>query len=406
MVAMRVLFSTTAGSGHFGPLVPFALACREAGHEVKVAAPASFTESVAGAGLEHAPFADVPPEVLGPLFGRLPTMPREEANEVVIADVFGRLGAQAALPGVTHTIATWKPDLVVREFCEFGSLAAAEQAGVPHVEVAIGLSDGFASAMPTLASPLTELDGIAGLVKGTTSRALASAPVLTCVPAGFDGNGDGDGDGDDGGRTGLDSGAPGRLWRFREVSCATTRSSLPPSWGDPDLPLVYVTFGSVAAGLPPFAGVYRAALEALAGAPVRVLMTTGSGCDLSSIGPVPSNARVEQWWPQIDVMAQAAAVVGHGGFGTTMTSLANGVPQVVVPLFAFDQFLNAGRIAATGTGVCLEGGPDAIADLASSVARVIDEPEYGIRARAMAAEMDALPPVASSVAVLEQLATR
>ena len=31
---MRVLFSTTAGSGHFGPMVPVARACRDAGHDV------------------------------------------------------------------------------------------------------------------------------------------------------------------------------------------------------------------------------------------------------------------------------------------------------------------------------------------------------------------------------------
>jgi hypothetical protein len=32
--AMRVLVATTAGSGHFAPLVPFAAALRDAGHTV------------------------------------------------------------------------------------------------------------------------------------------------------------------------------------------------------------------------------------------------------------------------------------------------------------------------------------------------------------------------------------
>ncbi len=36
---MRVLFSTTAGAGHFGPMVPVAHACLAAGWEVAVAAP-------------------------------------------------------------------------------------------------------------------------------------------------------------------------------------------------------------------------------------------------------------------------------------------------------------------------------------------------------------------------------
>ncbi|MEO7423214.1 MAG: hypothetical protein ABIU87_12595, partial [Ornithinibacter sp.] len=73
---MRVLASTTAGAGHMGPLVLFARACVDAGHEVIMAAPASFADSVAAAGFDHCPFPDVPPEVLGSVFGRLSTLPQ------------------------------------------------------------------------------------------------------------------------------------------------------------------------------------------------------------------------------------------------------------------------------------------------------------------------------------------
>jgi len=44
-------------------------------------------------------------------------------------------------------------------------------------------------------------------------------------------------------------------------------------------------------------------------------------------------------------MPLASALVGHGGFGTTMIGLAAGVPQVATPVFSADQFLNAQRIA-------------------------------------------------------------
>ena len=84
---MGVLFSTTAGAGPFGPMVPVARACRDAGHEVKVAAPVSFTAAVAAAGFDHAPFADVPPEVLGPIYSRLAQVPREEANQTVMGEI-------------------------------------------------------------------------------------------------------------------------------------------------------------------------------------------------------------------------------------------------------------------------------------------------------------------------------
>ncbi len=140
---MRVLCATTAGTGHFGPMIPVAQACAAAGHEVRVAAPESFAGHVQRAGLTHAPFDDVPPEVIGPVFGRLPSLSMEEANRTVIRDVFGRLDARAAAwPRVGRAGRRGgDPDVVLRDPCEFGSLAAAERAGVPHAEVAIGIGN-------------------------------------------------------------------------------------------------------------------------------------------------------------------------------------------------------------------------------------------------------------------------
>ena len=388
---MRVLFSTTAGSGHFGPMVPFAQACRDAGHDVKVAAPASFAQAVAATGLEHAPFADVPPEVMGPIFGRLPHLPREEADRIVMSEVFGRLDAHAALPGVTAILTNWRPDVVVREFCEFGSLVAALKAGIPQVEVAIGFAVSAAPALRVVAAPLAELDAIAGLPEGAASGALSSGPVFSCVPAEIDG---GDGTG------GV------RIRRFRDPSFTPGVTAPLAQWGDPGHPLVYVTFGSVTATVPIFSGIYRSVLDALAGEPVRVLMTTGRGVDPSSLEPVPANARVEQWLPQADVMPHADVVVGHGGFGTTMAALAGGVPQVVTPLFAYDQFVNAEQVAAVGAGVCLDGGPEAVPALAEALATVLADPTYKEKAQGVATAMAALPPVNSAVALLEELAGR
>jgi UDP:flavonoid glycosyltransferase YjiC (YdhE family) len=48
---MRVLVVTAAGSGSLGPLVPLALADRDSGYDVRVAALASFRATVAQAGL-------------------------------------------------------------------------------------------------------------------------------------------------------------------------------------------------------------------------------------------------------------------------------------------------------------------------------------------------------------------
>ena len=385
---MRVLVSTTAGAGHFGPLVPFATACLDAGHEVLVTAPGSFAGTVAAAGLDHAPFADVPPDVMGAVFSRLPDMTPEEANATVMSEVFGRLDAQAALPGVTATIDSWRPDIVLREPCEFGSWAAAEKAGVPHVLLSIGVSAIGEMILPMLIEPLAELRTMAGLPEPNFD-AIRDQPTFTCIPPTFD--------------TPLPADAK-NVWRFGERSDRGRAGNLPGEWGDADAALVYATFGSVTGTVGPFAAVYPGVIAALADIPVRVLLTTGEGVESSALGALPDNVRVERWWPQADVMPMAAAVVGHGGYGTTMTTLAAGLPQVVIPLFAMDQFVNGARVADVGAGICLDGGVDGLHALPDALQRVLNEQSFRNTAAGIADEMAALPDVATAVPILEQLA--
>jgi glycosyltransferase len=103
-------------------------------------------------------------------------------------------------------------------------------------------------------------------------------------------------------------------------------------------------------------------------------------------------------------MPAAGAVVGHGGFGTTMTALAAGVPQVVIPLFAADQFDNAERIDAVGAGVCLDGGPEAVTGVPKALDAVLHEPRFRGAAQRIADEIAALPPADAAVALIERIA--
>ena len=58
------------------------------------------------------------------------------------------------------------------------------------------------------------------------------------------------------------------------------------------------------------------------------------------------------------IVPHAAAVVCHGGFGTFRSTLALGVPMVVVPLFA-DQPIDARRLLDLDAGLVVEPGPTA-----------------------------------------------
>ena len=389
---MRVLVSTTAGAGHFGPLIPFARACAAAGHEVVVAAPGSFVAQVEAAGFEHRPFADASPQMLGSVFERVRFLSFEQANELVVTEVFGRLDAQAALSGLVETIDSWRPDLVLREPCELGSLVAARAAGIPQVQVAIGVTATTEYMVPLLRQPLAELDALARLPVGAAADAMLSAPTLTTVPSVLD----------EARAASLRRDA--LVHRFHDASVSSAQGALPEPWGDPSHPLVYVSFGSVAAAAGGFEAAYSEVVAVFADRPVRVLLTTGAGLDPADLAPLPANVRAERWWPQADLMPYCAAVVGHGGFGTTMSALAAGVPQVIVPLFASDQRINAEHVEAVGAGIHVGDGPQGMAALPDAVARLLADASYREAARSVADGMAALPPVSDAVGLLERIA--
>jgi UDP:flavonoid glycosyltransferase YjiC (YdhE family) len=395
MRSVRVLFSTTAGVGHFGPMIPVAHACRAAGHAVAVAAPVSFASSVADAGLDHLPFPDVPADQLGAIFGRLPSLPRGEANRLVVTEVFGRLDAQAALPTLLDLVRDWRPDVVVRDPAEVGALVAAAAAGRPQAQVAIDMG-GFVPAMAAwLDEPIRDLEQMAGIGDPRGAQRLLATPTFSSVPATLD---------QPPAEPGAGAGTS-RVWRYRATAAAPPGPALPGEWGDPAAPLVYVSFGSVAGSIGHFGGVYPAILGVLADLPVRVLITTGKGYDLTALDPLPANAWATLWWPQAAVMREAALVIGHGGFGTTMTALAAGVPQLVLPLFSSDQFTNAERVAASGVGLRLLGGVDTVPGVPEAVRELLERSRYAEAASQVAAEMAALPDVSTTVTVLEGLAS-
>lgn len=61
------------------------------------------------------------------------------------------------------------------------------------------------------------------------------------------------------------------------------------------------------------------------------------------------------WQPYVPLSAllpHAAALVHHGGIGTTAEALRSGTPQLIAP-FAWDQFDNGARIAALGAGTVI-----------------------------------------------------
>jgi MGT family glycosyltransferase len=220
---------------------------------------------------------------------------------------------------------------------------------------------------------------------GAAGERLERSPYLTLAPPSLE----------------FPSSQPPRALRFRDPAGGVR--PLPDWWERTDAPLVYVSFGSAAPNFDFFGRLCRAVLDAVADLPLRILFTIGEQSDPEALGPLPRSVHVERWVPQADVMPHAAAMVGHGGSGSTLMAMAAGVPLAVVPLFA-DQPYNARRIAQLGAGIALEGGIEAVAELPRAIRTLIEEPRYRRQAGRVAAEVATLPPVDHAVRVLEDLA--
>src|SRR5207245_2231712 len=67
-------------------------------------------------------------------------------------------------------------------------------------------------------------------------------------------------------------------------------------------------------------------------------------------GSVPKNTIVVNHAPQLELLQKASVCITHAGFNTVLEALAQGVPQVAIPI-TNDQPGVAARIAAHQTGV-------------------------------------------------------
>ena len=126
------------------------------------------------------------------------------------------------------------------------------------------------------------------------------------------------------------------------------------------------------------ASYFRAALDASARLGQRAIFLTPHRDQLPQ--HLPSPVLWQEYVPLRALLPYVAALVHHGGIGTTAEALRAGTPQLVVPL-AHDQFDNAARAEALGVGRSLHAARLSPRRLAAALRRVADE---GIALRAKA----------------------
>ncbi|MCL7369688.1 MULTISPECIES: glycosyltransferase [Streptomyces] len=145
-------------------------------------------------------------------------------------------------------------------------------------------------------------------------------------------------------------------------------------------PPVYVGFGSMAPG----EGIGGMAVEAIRAQGHRVLVSRGwadlelvdDGDDCFALGEVSHQS----------LFGKVAAVVHHGGAGTTLTAARAGAPQVVIPLQLSDNPYWAGRVAALGLGAALDARTTTAESLGIALKTALS-PETRARAESLSSRL-------------------
>ncbi|WP_343450900.1 nucleotide disphospho-sugar-binding domain-containing protein [Micromonospora oryzae] len=367
---MRVLVVSAPLIGHVFPLLPLALALRNAGHEVLVATGAEGM-AAARSGL---PVRDVVP---GFDFGRIarsvllrhPLVGRAEvagtAGTRGAALLFGQVNDELA-DGLVALAESWRPDLVLYEpFAVAGALAAA-RLDVPAVRHENSLFDGRELVRVTAARLTGALrrHGLAGLPPPVAALAIAPPSVAT----------------QDG-------------WPLRHVAWSGG-GELPRWLAEPGpRPRVLVTRSTIAG--PVGAGLMRAVLAAAGRVDAEfVLVRPG----LRRARRLPANVRAVGWIPLAAALPASAALVHHGGSGSAYGALVAGIPQLATT-GPGDRRHNAGLIAARGAGLAVP----ARRITAELLTRLVTDPALAGAAREVSGEIAAMPAPADLVSRLETL---
>ena len=132
-----------------------------------------------------------------------------------------------------------------------------------------------------------------------------------------------------------------------------------------------------------------------------VLLT---GTDEYAPRGLPANVRAFPYAPYTMLFARAAAIVHHGGAGTTAAALRSGRPTVIVP-FANDEFDNARRAKLLGCSRTLHAGAVNAASLEAALRRVLEDRTMAGRAAAIGEAMRAEHGPARAADEIERVVT-
>jgi UDP:flavonoid glycosyltransferase YjiC (YdhE family) len=165
-------------------------------------------------------------------------------------------------------------------------------------------------------------------------------------------------------------------------------------------PLIYITLGTVSYGA---VDVLRRAIDEAAGHPADILVTVGPHGDPTALGTVPDNVHLERFVPQPRLLPQVDLLIHHGGTGTMLGALIEGIPQLILPQGA-DHFHNAAAVVRAGAGRALRNDEQLPGSISDAVRALLTAGPERAAAQRISADIRTLPAPADVAVMLADFA--
>jgi len=356
---MKLGFICLNGSGHLNPMTALARKLQARNHEV------IFLYSSDAAGLPvFCEKNSAEPNVTRKAIAEVSKMQREDALEFGVKTIIGL--TESILNSLPAAVAETGVEALLIDAGHFYAELGAIQLGIPYIHVANAMYSDYSGYTPlwpygwpyedTEQARARNREGVARFARmfernragveryaervglkvdwadlsSTTSR-LAS---ITQIPRAFDFE---------------SSHWPKQFYHTGPFHDGVGRTKVDFPWerltGEP---LIYASMGTVLNGN---LDVFQTIVTALAKYDdLQLVLSVGDQVDPQRIVSPPRNAIIVPRAPQLDLLKLASVCITHAGLNTVLESLAQGVPQVAIPV-TFDQPSVAARIAYRQTGV-------------------------------------------------------
>lgn len=143
---------------------------------------------------------------------------------------------------------------------------------------------------------------------------------------------------------------------------------------------------------------YTESLKAVHRLGIRAVFLTGQHPQ-----GLPDDAMAIEYAPHSELFPRAAAVVHHGGIGTTAQAMRSGRPMLVVP-FSHDQFDNGERVKRLGIAEVLYRSRYRAKSAEGALRRLVEASRYAQAGVSVAAQLQAEDGVTAAANAIERIA--